>query len=66
MIDWFGPLPFSTKKAIFNPHVVCTSKWQCINQTPTPTQRFAIRKDICECFSLIFDDVFDLMMNTVI
>ena len=32
--DSLGPFPLSTKNAIFNPHVVCTSKWQCKNHTP--------------------------------
>ena len=29
-----GLFPLSTTKTILSPHDVCTSKWQCINQTP--------------------------------
>lgn len=32
--DSFGPFPFSTRNAIFSPHVVWTSKWQWKNHTP--------------------------------
>lgn len=31
---WFGRLPSWTIHAILNPQLKCTSKWQCINQTP--------------------------------
>ncbi|GER47235.1 recombinase activating protein 1 [Striga asiatica] len=34
---WFGSLPLRTSHAIFNPQLVCTSKWQCINHTPMHT-----------------------------
>lgn len=33
-MDSFGPFPFFTTNAIFNPHVVCTSRWQWNSQTP--------------------------------
>lgn len=32
LVDSVGP--FSTWKAVANPHGKCTSKWQCIIQTP--------------------------------
>jgi len=51
-IDWLGPLPFSTKKAIFSPHVVCTSKWQCINQTPETTQIYIYIISNSHCYKL--------------
>ena len=32
-----GNGPSLTTHAIFNPQVVCTSRWQCMNQTPATT-----------------------------
>lgn len=39
MICAFGPSPFFTTKAMSMPHVICRSKWQCINQTPIYSQK---------------------------
>ena len=43
-VDSLGPLPLSTKKAILSPHVVCTSRWQCMNQTPTEKEKMIVKE----------------------